>query len=273
MTSTETTTADLSRIEERVKAIMNQAEGPGVTEAEAEAFRDKAYALLAKYGLDEAKLRAADPEAAANKIVSVYVPMAGGYRREHQRLLGLIAGNMSCKVLDYTDNSGSFVYGVQAHIDRALMLYRVVLPQLERATAAATPPDPSESFAAFFSSVLNDTAPASASAPQRKSAATRQYRRSFAAGFAARIGIRVKEMEERARRAETEESGSDSTALVLITDAERAQAQIDTDFAGKLNRRKRKGNYDPTGARAGAAAGDRADLGGNHLGGGRKALA
>ncbi|WNM67388.1 hypothetical protein SEA_POLYYUKI_4 [Rhodococcus phage Polyyuki] len=272
MTSTDTTN-DLSRIEQRVRAIMNQAEGPGVTEAEAEAFRDKAYALLAKYGIDEAKLRAADPEAAANKIISLYVPMAGGYRREHQRLLGLIAGNMGCKVLDYTDNSGSFVYGVQATVDRAMMLFRLVLPQLERATAAANPPDPNESLAAFFSSIVNDNSPASATNPQRKAAATRQYRRSFAAGFAARVGIRVKEIEERARQAETEESGSNSTALVLVTDAERAQNQIDVDFAGQINTRKRKANYDPTGARAGAAAGDRADLGGNHLGGGRKALA
>jgi hypothetical protein len=47
----------------RVRALLDQAEGKGVTPEEAEAFSAKAAALLAKYGLDMAILAATRPEA------------------------------------------------------------------------------------------------------------------------------------------------------------------------------------------------------------------
>ena len=47
---------------ERVRKLLAMAEGDGVTQAEAEAFTEKAAGLMARYGIDRALLAAARPD-------------------------------------------------------------------------------------------------------------------------------------------------------------------------------------------------------------------
>ncbi len=63
---------------ERVRKLLAMAEGDGVTQAEAEAFTEKAAGLMARYGIDRALLAAARPDTdrPGNRLIDVPNPWA-----------------------------------------------------------------------------------------------------------------------------------------------------------------------------------------------------
>ena len=256
---------DLSKLEARVKALMDKADSTEFEE-EAETFRAKAIDMISKYGIDEARLRMASGEN-QDEIVTKMVYVEGSYKREQQRLLGCLLEVMHCAGVDYTDGRGSLVYGTRGAVERATMLFYLVVPQMRKATEAAERPtlDP-QSFEAFLGRVMDFD-----KTPGEKSAETRKFRASFAMGFAMRVGERALEIENRNLDTEREEYGG-GAALVLVTDQQRAASKIKEDFADKLVDRKAK-EYTHEGLVAGSEAGDRADLGHNGITGGHKELA
>ncbi|MGC4985230.1 DUF2786 domain-containing protein [Streptomyces sp. DT193] len=58
----------------KVKAILRMVEDPAATQAEPEAFLQKATALMAKYGIEQAMLRSDDstPEQPADRVITAF---------------------------------------------------------------------------------------------------------------------------------------------------------------------------------------------------------
>ncbi|MCM3844830.1 hypothetical protein ND486_01300 [Pseudonocardia sp. DR1-2] len=133
------------------------------------------------------------------------------------------------------------VFGFASDRERVELLYTSLLLQATAALAAVRPPDPGESVAA--------------------------YRRSWIYGFAGRVYERLCEA-ERSALGETEaETGraAASTELVLADRGAEVDRAYDAEF-GRL-RRARRPQVSGSGFRHGAAAADRADLGGPRLDG------
>src|ERR1700759_5109194 len=81
----------------RVRKLLAMAEDPACTPAEAEAFTVKATELIAKYGVDQALLAAADPsvDPVGDRMVTVVPP----YARDKSALLAAVAAPLRCRVV------------------------------------------------------------------------------------------------------------------------------------------------------------------------------
>ncbi|MFD7547996.1 DUF2786 domain-containing protein [Streptomyces sp. NPDC059816] len=80
----------------RVRALLRQAEDPGVTEQEAHTFLDKATEIMAKYGIEQAMLDdEVKPDRPLDRVVDVHPP----YVKEGRRLLSWIGNEMRCRAV------------------------------------------------------------------------------------------------------------------------------------------------------------------------------
>lgn len=226
---------------DRIRKLLAKAERAG-TPDEAEIYTDKAFALMARHGIDEALLAAAPgAEAArADPIGRSRITVDNPYSGAKARLLGWTASALRCRWVMHDQRGGSVaavtVFGFASDRERVELLYTSLLLQATAALAAVRPPDPGESVAA--------------------------YRRSWIYGFAGRVYERLCAA-ERSALGETEaETGraAASTELVLADRGAEVDRAYDAEF-GRL-RRARRPQVSGSGFRHGAAAADRADLGG-----------
>ncbi|MDN5914027.1 MAG: DUF2786 domain-containing protein [Pseudonocardia sp.] len=239
-TDTDHTGIPAARLD-RVRKLLAKAERAG-TPDEAEIYTANALELMARHGIDDAVLAAADPVRTTDRIGSVRIEIDDPYSAGKARLLGWTASALRCRWVMHDAWGGRVpavtVFGFDSDRERAELLYTSLLLQAARPLAELRPPRPDESVAA--------------------------YRRSWLYGFAARIHERLREAEGRAVRdrdaeATAPEAGS-STALVL---ADRSD-QVDQAYAAEFPslRRARRPSVSGSGYRRGADAADRADLGG-----------
>jgi hypothetical protein len=225
---------------ERVRKLLAKAEDPGCTPEEAALLNDKAAELIARYGVDQALLAAGRPEVdpIGDRVIQIDAP----YALDKVFLLGMIGTQLRCRSVRKrqwsNDNGGGYVYeahmfGMKSDLDRVELLYTSLLGQAAFGMAAATVP-PWEPVATF--------------------------RRSWLSGFTQAVGRRLAAAEQRA----TDESGP-GTALVLADRTALVEQRMAERYPriGKAGRRTLAG----TGAGAGYQAGERADLGGTHVGG------
>ncbi|ALE83661.1 hypothetical protein XF36_11265 [Pseudonocardia sp. HH130629-09] len=225
---------------DRIRKLLAKAERAG-TPDEAEIYTDKAFALMARHGIDEALLAAAPGAGArADPIGRSRITVDNPYSGAKARLLGWTASALRCRWVMHDQRGGSVaavtVFGFAADRERVELLYTSLLLQATAALAAVRPPDPGESVAA--------------------------YRRSWIYGFAGRVYERLCAA-ERSALGETEaETGraAASTELVLADRGAEVDRAYDAEF-GRL-RRARRPQVSGSGFRHGAAAADRADLGG-----------
>ncbi|MBO4238255.1 DUF2786 domain-containing protein [Pseudonocardia alni] len=229
---------------DRIRKLLAKAERAG-TPDEAEIYTDKAFALMARHGIDEALLAAAPGAGAAraDPIGRSRITVDNPYSGAKARLLGWTASALRCRWVMHDQRGGSVaavtVFGFASDRERVELLYTSLLLQATAALAAVRPPDPGESVAA--------------------------YRRSWIYGFAGRVYERLCEA-ERSALGETEaETGraAASTELVLADRGAEVDRAYDAEF-GRL-RRARRPQVSGSGFRHGAAAADRADLGGPRL--------
>jgi hypothetical protein len=139
---------------ERVRKLLAMAEGDGVTQAEAEAFTEKAAGLMARYGIDRALLAAARPDTdkPANRLIDVPNPWADV--RAHL-LAGLVtAMRCQCVLLPVTSGKRVHVFGYDSDLERAEMLYTSLLIQMAHGLAAAQVPPTARSTRAWRRSWL-----------------------------------------------------------------------------------------------------------------------
>ncbi len=250
----------------KIRKLLAKAEDPATTPAEAESYTAKAAELVAAYGIDRALLASTDPtsDTVGDRVVSLDAP----YRRDKAELLATVASALRCQVVRRQRWVGEgrelslHLFGFGSDLERAELLYTSLLLQAAGAMSRAVVPA-GESVAA--------------------------YRRSWLAGFSRAVGQRLREAERQAEhaRAAARESadgaeggrGSSSDrgapapgalSLVLADRGARVEQAVQAEYPnlGRARRRTLSGS----GAGSGWAAGQRADLGGARVGGGRGAL-
>src|ERR1700733_3264639 len=162
-----------SALLDRVRKLRAKAEAEGVTPPEAEALTAKAAELMARYGIDRARLAAVRPDTdrPGNRIIDIDNPWA----QIRGALLAGRAGAMRCQcVLLSTSRPGAriHVFGYASDLERADILYTSLLLQMARGLAAAAVP-------AGVRSV-------------------RAWRRSWLLGYPSAVVTRVQQAEQRA---------------------------------------------------------------------------
>lgn len=237
----ETTTARAARVAARIRKLFTKAESVAGT-PEAEVLLERAYALLAKYGVDEAEARSSASEG-SSEIITYTHTVAGAYQLDQLTLVGAVAGALHCEAVrsrTADDDRVLYVLGARRHVDRVEMLAGVLCGVMLAAAAAQ---------------------------PRMPGVATVSHRKSFMAGFAYEVGRRLAAAERSAVEATEDSTGTD---LVLRTDAERAEAALRARFPYVRSGAARR--VGRSGIAAGRSEARKVDLGQQRVGGGRREL-
>jgi uncharacterized protein DUF2786 len=231
----------------QVRKLLAKAEAEGTTPQEAEALTAKAAELMARYGIDRARLGALHPETDRPGSRKIDIPNPWGQVRAH--LLAGIAGAMGCQcVLLPTTTLGArlHLFGYESDLERADVMYTSLLLQMASALRQA---------------------------PVPAVRSVRAWNRSFLLGYITAVVARVRAAEDAARgtaRAEDAASGGPSTELVLADRAMLLRSQRDREYPVL---RKTRITYTGRGYSDGYSKGQQADIGGTSVRGGRPALA
>ena len=268
MTTTQTTAEDYAR---RVRRLLDQAENTEY-EAEAEAFREKAYALMEKYSIDQAMLNGHEQVerdelvtetfdftgrfADANLLMSFYVATAFGMRGTKGERMKWQTGE-KIKVLT--------LYGFASDMAKFRILNASLQIQAVRAqkewerriglrTSNLAQWDKFKARRAFITGFGNGV-------HNKLEQARRMAEREVAKEQATATGV-------------TEEEASTGVALVLRDRKETVDEWYDEIMGG--GRRRKGRSFSNRGAhyatRAGREAGEKADTGQGGLGGNRRAI-
>ncbi|TWJ24684.1 uncharacterized protein DUF2786 [Micromonospora endolithica] len=217
----------------KVRKLLAQAEDPACTPAEAAAFTAKATELIARYGVDRALLAARDPatDPVGDRVVEVVAP----YARDKAGLLAAVADPLRCRCVRRRSGDGfaMHLFGFASDLERVDLLFTSLLVQAAHGMAG-TPVPAGEHPAA--------------------------YRRSWLAGFAQVVGVRLRTAEEDA----ADSAGTPSVALVLADRSDRVQRRLTEAYPRLRTAGPRR--LAGSGFGSGAAAGRRADLGGFRVG-------
>ncbi|MFI0815370.1 DUF2786 domain-containing protein [Streptomyces sp. NPDC021098] len=232
----------------RVKAILRQAEDPGATSEESEAFLQKATELMAKYGIEQAMLHGDDPvsEQPADRVVEVTAP----WMRECKRLLSSIARELRCQAV-YPGGKAHrhrvHLFGFESDLHAVDVLYASLRLQMLRGAEAAD----------------------AAHRPAQED--RRAYKRSWMLGFIRAVTWRIGEAARVAREESERDRQSDaadaaqgrSVALVLADRTTAVDARLKSRYP-KLGKARRT-RFTGSGYRQGHADGEQADIGGLSL--------
>ncbi|WP_194861402.1 DUF2786 domain-containing protein [Dietzia sp. SYD-A1] len=230
-----------ARALDRVRKLFAKAESVAGT-PEAEILLERAYGLLAKYGVDEALARSG-PEAQPAEVVVLDHPVAGRYQSDQVSLVASLAAAMHCRAVTSTRRDGTrvvHVVGVRRHVERVGMLAGA-LTGIMLAAAARQRPAPG--------------VPAVT------------HRKSFMTGFAHEVGRRLAAAEGGAVAVSTDAAGA---GLVLRSDAQRADSELRRRFPSAVRGARRR--VGSSGIQEGRRVGGSVDLGQSRFGGGRRQI-
>lgn len=217
----------------RVRQLLVLADDPGATAAEAQACRDKAEALMARYGIDAALL-AKDGVRAAG-IVDAHLRLDAPFVRDKATLAVHVAHAMRCQsVLKGAEPCISVhVFGFEADVRCTEILVTSLLLQAAH-ELARTPIPRGEHVAAF--------------------------KRSWWQGFSQAVYVRLRTVQDAARdEAQAERTGDEpSVDLVLADRTHEVEAAMREQY-GTLRRAPRR-RLTGGGIDHGYASGERADL-------------
>ncbi|AVP71321.1 DUF2786 domain-containing protein [Prescottella equi] len=232
---------------ETIRGLFRKAQDVAGT-PEADVFNEKAIALLAKYGIDEAEALRRDSDGPA-PIVHTTFNLSGKYLTVQRSLLQMIAESLHCSAITAggtfsSPDATDYLYGTELNVDRVRVLFSMLNSQMLVGASRVKPPAGSRT-------------------------ATATFRRSWMLGFYQTISERLGQAETQA----TEAAGP-GAALVLVDEAKRANEQLRADLLGPRTRvisNRYRGGYDPGAGDAGKEAGNRANVGDTALNG-RRAL-
>jgi Protein of unknown function (DUF2786) len=225
---------------DRVRKLLAKAEDEGCTPAEAEALTGKAAELMARYGIDRARLGALHPE--TDKPASRLFDLDNPWAAVKAHLLAGLAAALRCQcILLSRREPGSrlHVFGYASDLERADILFTSLLVQMARALAQQ---------------------PVPAAGGRAKA-----WRRSWMLGYATAVVARVRAAEETAAATADNDgppAGSTSTALVLADRALTVRRHADQAYP---RTRKTRVTYTGSGYRDGYREGQKADIGGAKL--------
>jgi len=228
-----------SALLDRVRKLLAKAESEGVTPPEAEALTAKAAELMARYGIDRARLAATRPDTdrPGSRIIDIDNPWA----QVRAHLLAGLAGAMRCQcVLLSTGRPGAriHIFGYASDLERVDIVYTSLLLQMAHGLTATA-------------------VPVGVRSP-------RAWRRSWLLGFVTAVITRVRSAEDRAAaNAEGETRSGPSTALVLADRAVVIRRQLEQEYP--VTRRTRI-TYSGRGYSDGYAQGQQADIGNRRVG-------
>jgi hypothetical protein len=137
---------DQDMLLDRVRKLLAKAEAEGVTPAEAEALTAKAAELMARYGIDRARLAAARPDTdqPGSRIIAAENPWA----QVKIHLLAGIASAIRCTCV-LLPGGRIHVFGYASDLERADILDTSLLVQMGYGLAAAQPPATARSARAW----------------------------------------------------------------------------------------------------------------------------
>ncbi|MFE7118540.1 DUF2786 domain-containing protein [Streptomyces sp. NPDC057654] len=226
-----------------IRALLAKAEDPATTEAEAELARKRAFEMMAKYGVEQALLN--DGQPSEDAITSRYVKLPNPWSMSRMRLMYLVAEALGCKAIYLRERREGgtrvlHVFGYESDIQRAEVLYASLVLQMFGGLAAQPVPYDVRS--------------------------ARAWRNSWQLGFIERVIARLREIEKAARTAaEAETSATGRGGALVLADRD---TQVRAAFRREHGRvQKTRGTYTGSGYGEGAAAGNRADIGGTRIGG------
>jgi hypothetical protein len=228
-----------SALLDRVRKLLAKAEAEGVTPPEAEALTAKAAELMARYGIDRARLAATRPDTdrPGSRIIDIDNPWA----QVRAHMLAGLAGAMRCQcVLLTTSRPGAriHIFGFASDLERVDILYTSLLLQMAHG-------------------LTTTVVPVGVRSP-------RAWRRSWLLGFVTAVITRVRSAEDRAAAdADGETRSGPSTALVLADRAVVIRRQLEEAYP--VTRRTRV-TYSGRGYSDGYAQGQRADIGNRRVG-------
>jgi hypothetical protein len=227
-----------SKLLDRVRKLLAKAEAEGVTPPEAEALTAKAAELMARYGIDRARLGALHPDTDRpdSRIIDIDNPWA----QVRAHLLAGIAGAMRCQcVLLSTSKPGAriHVFGYASDLERADILYTSLLLQMASGLRQARVP--------------------------RGVRSVRAWNRSWLLGYVTAVITRVKSAEDRAATTSDDQAHEGpSTALVLADRAVVIRRQLQQAYP---TTRRTRITYSGRGYSDGYAKGQQADIGNARL--------
>ncbi|MDV8001721.1 DUF2786 domain-containing protein [Rhodococcus sp. IEGM 1408] len=226
---------------DRVRKLFAKAESVAGT-PEAEALLERAYALLAKYGVDEALARSG-PDARPTEVTVLDYVVSGKYQPDQVSLVASLAGAMHCRAVTSGRGDGTkvvHIVGVRRHVERVGMLAGA-LTAVMLAAAARQRPGPGVSPVT--------------------------HRKSFMTGFAFEVGRRLAAAERGAVAESTDAAGA---GIVLRSDAQRADTELRHRFPTAVpGSRRRVGT---SGIEEGRRVGGSVDLGQRRFDGGRRQI-
>ncbi|QHC26400.1 DUF2786 domain-containing protein [Streptomyces sp. GS7] len=221
---------------ETIRALLAKAEDPRTPESEAELARKRAFEMMAKYGVDEALL--SDGQPSRDVIIDRNIDLPNPWSMSRVRLMCFIAQSVGCKAVHMGvrgDVRRVHVIGYESDIQRAEILYASLLIQMLGGLNAQVVPYGVRS--------------------------ARAWRNSWTIGFIERVIERLEAIEKAARAAASGETSATgrSGELVLADRDEMVEAAYRREHP---HARSSRGSYSGSGYGHGAAAGNRADIGG-----------
>ena len=226
---------------DRVRKLFAKAESVAGT-PEADVLLERAYALLAKYGVDEALARTGPDTTAAEVTVLDHV-VSGSYQPDQVGLVAALASAMHCRAVTSVRGDNTrvvHIVGVRRHVERVGMLAGA-LTGVMLAAAARQRPAPGVSAVT--------------------------HRKSFMTGFAFEVGRRLEAAEQGAVAESRDAAGA---GIVLRSDAQRADAELRRRFPTAVRGTRRRVGM--SGIEEGRRVGGSVDLGQRRFAGGRRQL-
>ena len=242
----------------RVRALMDKANSTEF-EGEAKTFRDKAFELMAAYGIEQAVLEATG-KAATDDITTIRIDFVSSFSFEKHMLLRAISTALGCKTI-MTPSGKSVLYtevvGHRSDLERVEFLYTLLLIQAETGAAKLK----AHSHGGYYG-------------PRTVAAHTRALRAAYLRGFGEEVGGRLTAIQRHAANQSDVAhagDGAPGAALVLASRWEVVERAFGELFP-ETSEHKTRRHYNKKGYAAGQAGGRNADLGQDRFAH-RKALA
>jgi hypothetical protein len=199
--------------------------------AEAEAFTAKAQTMMTEARLDEATVRASSGRRTTARVSAIRIGIDEPYIASKQALLHVVAEANDVRCVFHRGVDLATLVGPVGQLAHVELLFTSLLIQVHSFLSADA-----------------------AEVPVGSHVRSRGYRSAFIAGFARRIGERL-----RAVRAASF-AGVGTDALPVLVADDRATAELFDRLVGRTTRLRSSAGSDIVGAAAGASAADRAAL-------------